>query len=103
MRDVADKEGLRYHDRSEDAEAELRSLEAMEDSFPLILISGGNGEYGFGANNVGLPSDQVVIGFRAPETTAALAFAGKTVDSLKMYWDVAEVPDDRGALPIKCR
>ena len=103
MRDVADKEGLRYHDRSEGAEAELRSLEALEASFPLILISGGNGEYGFSASNAGLPSDQVVIGFRAPETTAAVAFGGKTVDNLKMYWDVAEVPDDRGVLPIKCR
>lgn len=49
MQNVADKEDLRYHDRGESAEAELRGLEAPEDSYPLVLISGGNGEYGFGA------------------------------------------------------
>jgi hypothetical protein len=102
MRDLARREGLRFGDRSREAESELRSLQALEESFPLILISGENSEYGFGASNAGLPNDQISIGFRAPASPEARAFAERTISELKEKWEVADVPDGRGALPINC-
>lgn len=102
MRDVADENGLVYYDRSEGADSELRALRALEESYPIMLSGAHGGKLGFSATNAGLPSNQVTIGFRAPETPEAKALSEKAVESLNRYWDVKEVPYGRGALPIKC-
>jgi hypothetical protein len=106
MQAIAVEEDMRFGDRSEDAEAELRSLpdtpESIQGSFPLVLISGWNDEQSFGASNAGLGSDQVAIGFGGPETPSKRAFASRTIQKLDQIWDIVTVPESRGALPLDC-
>lgn len=56
--------------------------------------------FSFGAGNLGLPTDQIAIGFSGDDLHEAKAFADATVQKLSTKWHVHEVPQERGALPL---
>jgi hypothetical protein len=56
--------------------------------------------FSFGAGNLGLPADQIAIGFNGDDLPEAKAFEDDTVEKLSARWQVHEVPQERGALPL---
>ena len=106
LRRVASDEGLEFTDRSAETDAELRSMRedlppSVQRSFPIINVSmRGEDNTGLGAGNAGLPSNQVVVGF-GPHTAKERAFAQRTIQRLQQTWNLVQVPEGHGALPMK--
>lgn len=58
---------------------------------------------GFGVGNLGLPANQVALGFsKGAERSDTDRFYRRVLSTLKAKWKLYKVPDGRGALPIKC-
>ena len=104
IQDIARDEGMKFTDRSAEAEAELRAIETqnpeIERSFPLIMVSARRGDVGLGVSNAGLGTHQVVAGF-SRNNAEARAFANRAVERLEQQWKLVRVPNDRGAFPLK--
>ena len=94
---------MEFTDRSGATEAELRAIanKNVPVAHPHVNIgANGNGEFSFGAGNLGLPTRQIAIGFNGNNSEAARKFANAAVARLSTRWRIYEVPQDRGALPL---
>jgi hypothetical protein len=104
MQSIAQSEGMRYIDNSERTKAELEEIRKTAPTTPTSTLNIGASDadgVGFGAGNLGLPSDQVVVGFsEGSNPLKAHRFADTVVSKLKKQWYVETVPAGRGALPM---
>ncbi|MFN3819553.1 hypothetical protein [Blastomonas sp.] len=105
MREISDEHQMRFYDRSKDTYQELTSLAADNEKVPLndqtVNIGARHGDdFSFGAGNLGMPTDQIVIGFNGDDLKAAHAFADATVEKLSGRWKVKEVASGKGAFPL---
>ena len=105
MRELADEHQMQFYDRSRDTHQELRSLASDNENVPLndrtVNIGAQHGDdFSFGAGNLGMPTDQVVIGFNGNDMKAAHAFADTAVEKLTRQWTVKEVAAGQGAFPL---
>jgi len=107
MREAASVEGLRFVDRSSSTERELSSIRndglVRLDNVPTINV-GIEGENGLGvtAGNLGLPSNQVALGFTAGSNVAnARRLSDRLVRMLSQRWHVETIPQGRGAFPMR--
>lgn len=105
MNEIAQSYRMQFFDRSGQTHDELKNLASDNRNVPVnsravnIGAERGN-EFSFGAGNLGLPTDQIAIGFSGNDLHEAKAFADATVQMLSMKWHVHEVPQGRGALPL---
>jgi hypothetical protein len=100
---IAQKHQMEFTDRSGATEAELRAVgnKNVSVAHPHVNIGADhNGDFSFGAGNLGLPARQMAIGFNGREPDAAHSFANAAVSQLSTRWRIYEVPQDRGALPL---
>jgi hypothetical protein len=107
MRSLAQSNGMRFGDRSIEAQAEAERIrEVMPDApvtRPMILISGRRGDgVGFGASNFAEAPTQIVIGFQLGRTVAGREFSDSVYEALAEHWLVREGPDPEasGAFPL---
>ena len=99
---IAAQERMGVTDRSREAERELESLGALNVPKGRFLSVSLNNERGFGlgANNLGLGSYDVAVGFNlGQDNDGAKAFAERAVARFKQRWPVPVVPSGSGALP----
>jgi len=106
MRDVASSQDLQFIDSSSSTE---KSLNATRDAglvklshVPTINVEI-EGKHGLGvsASNLGLPSNQVVLGFTAGADTAkARKLSDNLVQALSRQWRVEKVEKGKGAFPM---
>ena len=105
MREISDEHQMQFYDRSRDTHRELTSLAADSENVPLndrtVNIGAQHGDdFSFGAGNLGMPTDQIVIGFNGEDLKAARAFADSAVEKLSGRWKVKEVASGKGAFPL---
>lgn len=105
MRGIADERQMSFYDRSGDTHQELRSLNTDNKNVPLndrTVNIGANhaNEFSFGAGNLGMPTDQVVIGFNGNNMKEARAFANSAVERISSRWTVKEVATGKGEFPL---
>lgn len=105
MRDLATEHQMDFYDRSADTQRELQSLASDNANVPLndrAINIGAHHEddFSFGAGNLGMPTDQVVIGFNGTDMQAARDFADSAVEQLSEKWTVKEVAAGQGAFPL---
>ncbi|MXP43958.1 hypothetical protein [Allopontixanthobacter sediminis] len=115
MRELAKEHEMRFYDRSRETHIELQSLRdrhlelqspaSDNENVPLndrtVNIGAARGDdFSFGAGNLGMPTDQVVIGFNGNDFKAAHAFADIAVEKLSDRWNVKEVAAGQGAFPV---
>ncbi len=97
---------MEFTDRSAATEAELTAIANAKTSVahPTVNIGADhNGEFSFGAGNLGMPADQIVLGFNGNNADKAKRFADAVVSRLSARWHVHEVPQGHGAFPLsKC-
>ena len=105
MQALAQREGLRYVDRSDATQSELKLLGTTDrnmhpDGGVIYLGVERNDGFGLEAANLGLNDFDVVVGFADVGTRdASRKFADRVVAQLKTHWAVTVVPPGRGALP----
>ena len=106
MREVARSEGLRFVDGSAETRDYLKDVrdkgQVKLDHVPTINM-GIEGEHGLGvtAGNLGLPSNQVALGFTAGRNAAkAHKLADQLVQALSQRWHVQTVPKGQGSFPM---
>lgn len=103
MNAIAQRHQMEFTDRSGQTEAELRSINNtnLQIAHPHVNIGADrNGDFNFGAGNLGLPTRQMAIGFNGHDAAAARQFANAAVAELSTRWRIIEVPQGRGALPL---
>jgi uncharacterized protein (DUF2141 family) len=103
MNVIAQQHQMEFTDRSNQTETELRSIsnKNVQVAHPHVNIGADrNGDFGFGAGNLGLPTRQMAIGFNGHDAVSAHKFANAAVAELSKRWRIVEVPHDRGALPL---
>lgn len=96
---------MEFTDRSGATEADLHELGGKAPiAHPLVDIGADrNREFSFVADNLGMPAEQIVVGFYGTEPDEVRQFADAVVRKLSSRWHVHEVPKGRGALPLsKC-
>ena len=107
MRSVAKSGDMEFVDSSEKTQ---RDLEEMGKTAPKVIPLGpvinlgleSNDGAWITANNVGMPRNQVVIGFtEGSNPTRAHYFADKVVNRLKEHWNLEVIPPDVGARGMK--
>lgn len=110
VRSVAASNGLTFHDRSADAEAELEGLaktsKGLRVAHPTLIISARapDGRMGFGATNFPEAASQVVVGFsKGDDATTARSLSDAVVETLSKRWRIHEVAKvaETGAFPLK--
>lgn len=106
MREVAHQEGLRFLDNSAATEDYLRDVrdkgQVKLEHIPTINV-GIEGEKGLGvtAGNLGLPRNQVALGFTAgTDATKARRLSDRLVRALSKRWRIEKVPPKKGAFPM---
>lgn len=106
MREVARSEGLRFVDGSAETRDYLKDVrekgQVKLDHLPTINM-GIEGEHGLGvtAGNLGLPSNQVALGFTAGRNaTKAHKLADHLVQALSQRWRVQTVPKGQGSFAM---
>jgi hypothetical protein len=106
MDSIAQDYQMEFTDRSAATEAELTAIPNAKTSVahPTVNIGADrNGEFSFGAGNLGVPADQIVLGFNGNNADEAKKFADSVVSRLSTRWHIHEVPQGRGAFPLsKC-
>ena len=105
MDEIAQQSRLEFTDRSGQADDELRSLASDNHNVPLngrLLNIGADrsGEVSFSACNLGLPANQIVVGFNGKNVSAARQFATAVIEKLSAHWHVHQVPAGQGAKPL---
>ena len=107
VRSIARSESMEFADRSADAEAELGSIKKdmpqIKVAHPTIVLDAHRDDgLGFGGMNFGDAPLQVALGFSKGRNEAdARKFAAKVVQILSRKWVIHDVPQDRGAFPLK--
>jgi len=106
MREVARSEGLKFVDGSAETRDYLKDVrdkgQVKLDHLPTINM-GIEGDHGLGvtAGNLGLPSNQVALGFTAGRNAAkAHKLADHLVQALSQQWRVQKVPKGQGSFPM---
>jgi hypothetical protein len=105
MNEIAQSHRMEFFDRSGQTHDELQSLASDNKNTPVngravnIGAERGN-EFSFGAGNLGLPTNQIAIGFNGDDLNEAKAFSDMAVEKLSTKWRIHEVPQGRGALPL---
>ena len=106
MREFARSEGLRFVDNSAETRDYLQDVrdkgQVKLDHVPTINM-GIEGEHGLGvtAGNLGLPANQVALGFTAGANAAkAHKLADHLVQALSQRWRVQTVPKGQGVFPM---
>ncbi|WP_168605902.1 hypothetical protein [Novosphingobium sp. SG707] len=107
MNQIAQENRMEFGDRSGQTQDELQNLASHEKSVPtndqIVNVSGYRGDFSFGAGNMGLPTQQISIGFGGDDAVSAKKFADMVVQKLATKWRIHEVPHGQGALPLsKC-
>jgi hypothetical protein len=100
---IAQSEGMRFFDRSEESERELKGLHSSALTIPTVNMSASkaNGVW-FVATNLGLPRYQLAVSFsEGSNPVEAHRLAEDVVRKLQAQWHVKIVPAGRGALPIE--
>lgn len=105
MNEIAQSYRMKFFDRSGQTQDELKNFASDNKNVPVndraVNIGAERGSaFSFGAGNLGLPTDQIAIGFNGDDLHEAKAFADATVQKLSTKWHVHEVPQERGALPL---
>lgn len=105
MREIADNNQMSFYDRSSDTHQELRSLRSNNKNVPLndrtVNVGAQHAnDFSFGAGNLGMPTDQIVIGFNGNNMKEARAFANSAVVKISRRWTVKEVATGKGAFPL---
>jgi hypothetical protein len=104
MQSISQSEGMRFIDNSENTKAELDEIRKTTPNTPTSTLNIGASDddgVGFGASNLGLPNDQVAVGFsEGSNPLKAHRFADMVVGKIRKLWYVVPVPPGRGALPI---
>jgi hypothetical protein len=107
VREIAVSNRLEFTDRSTDAEVEAEEIAKTEPhmkvAHPTIILSIDRRDgFGFGGGNFPEAPLQVAFGFTAGRTEAeARKFAESVVQRLSRFWVIHEVPQSRGAFPLK--
>jgi hypothetical protein len=105
MNEIAQSYRMQFFDRSGQTHDELQLLASDNKSVPVngraVNIGADRGnEFSFGAGNLGLPTNQIAIGFNGNDLNEAKAFSDATVERLSTKWRIHEVPRGRGASPL---
>jgi len=103
MDSIAQEHQMEFTDHSGATEAELRAIanKNVPVAHPYVNIGADqNGEFSFGAGNLGLPTRQMAIGFNGKNPEAARQFANAAVAQLSIKWRIYEVPQNRGAFAL---
>jgi hypothetical protein len=105
MNEIAQDNRMEFTDRSSQTHNELRSLASDNKNVSAndraVNIGAERGsDFSFGAGNLGLPTQQIVIGFNGDNPEAAKAFADSVVKKLSLKRHIHEVPEGRGAAPL---
>ena len=105
MNEIAQSYQMEFFDRSGQTHDELQSLATVNKNTPVnaraINIGAERGsELSFSAGNLGLPTNQIAIGFNGDDPNEAKAFSDVAVDRLSTKWRIHEVPQGSGALPL---
>ncbi len=104
LQQVAQEHQMRFTDRSEDTENELRSfpdlLPEVRRSFPIINVSVSRPDgLGVGGGNSGLPANQIGLGFTAgADSGQTRVFTQDVLARLERKWDVFPA---QGLVPLK--
>ncbi|MCI4590076.1 hypothetical protein MOK15_08205 [Sphingobium sp. BYY-5] len=105
MNEIAQSYRMEFSDRSGQTHDELQLLASDNKNTPVndravnIGAERGN-EFSFGAGNLGLPTDQIAIGFNGNDLEKSKEFSDAAVKKLSTRWRIYEVPQGRGALPL---
>ena len=106
MNTIAQENQMLFTDRSGQTEEELRALnpQGFKIAHPTVNIGASRGDdVSFGAGNLGMPTEQMVVGFNGNKLDDAKRFAEAAVTKLSLRWTIHEVPASRGAAPLaKC-
>ena len=105
INEIAQSYQMEFFDRSGQTHDELQSLATVNKNTPVnaraINIGAERGsEFSFSAGNLGLPTNQIAIGFNGDDPNEAKAFSDVAVDRLSTKWRIHEVPQGSGALPL---
>jgi len=104
---IARSEQMEFTDRGAEAEAELESIKKdmpqTPVTHPTIVLDAHRGDgLGFGGMNLSDAPLQMSLGFsKGRDEAEARQFAAKVVQALSTKWIIHEVPEDRGAFPLK--
>lgn len=107
LRETASLEGLRFVDASSTTESYLADVRGKGliklDHVPTVYV-GIEGPHGLGAtaSNLGLPSNQIALGFTAGNDAAkAHRLADRLVQALQRRWRVETLAKGQGSFPMK--
>jgi hypothetical protein len=105
MKEISEEHQMQFYDRSRATHTELTSLASDNENVPIndrtVNIRAQRGDdFSFGAGNVGMPTNQIVVGFNGDEPKAAHAFADSAVEKLSARWNVKEVAPGKGGFPL---
>lgn len=105
MNEIAQEYRMEFTDRSGQTEDELQALASDNKNVPVNkravnIGADRGGEISFGAGNLGMPAEQIVVGFNGTNVGEARQFADTVVGKLSARWHVHEVPQGRGASPL---
>jgi hypothetical protein len=94
MDSIAQEYQMEFTDRSGATEAELHEVGKNSPvTHPTLNIGADrNGEFSFGAGNLGMPAEQIVVGFNGAKPEEAIQFANAVVSKLSTKWHVHEIP-----------
>ncbi|MCP5392926.1 MAG: hypothetical protein H6919_03300 [Sphingomonadaceae bacterium] len=107
MKEVAHRQKLRFIDNSAQTQRYLTGVN--EDDLAVIkniptIHAGIEGERGLGvtASNLGLPANQVALGFtEGSNGRRARKLSDQLVEELAQRWNVETVPQGQGVFPMK--
>lgn len=102
MNEIAQSNRMEFSDRSGQTHDELKSLASDNKNVPVndraVNIGAERGNaFSFGAGNLGLPTNQIAIGFNGDDLNEAKAFADATVKNYPR--DGASMKCLKGAVP----
>lgn len=105
MRNAAESENLRFIDNSQKARASLEVVGTGNNKnidVARLVDLHIEGEKGLGAtaSNLGLPPDQIAIGFTSgADDKKARRLSRRLIQDLSSRWDVQTVPQGQGVVP----
>lgn len=107
MREVATSEGLRFEDQTASSEKDLETVGAnkllkRQRALTINVAIEGSKGLGVTATNLGLPPNQVALGFtEGSDAAKAHEFSRRLVHELSQRWRVERVPKGKGAFPMR--
>jgi hypothetical protein len=94
---------MTFTDYSQETKADLNEIRKTVPATPIVNLNVGafdSDGVGFGAGDMGMSSNQVVVGFsEGSNSSKAHRLADEVVNKLKSHWQVETVPSGSGAFP----